>query len=51
MKKFTFEDYCEAMEGAGPKVKEIILEHAAQYGNLELTDFVRLCKLSDPDPV
>ena len=50
MKKLTFEDYREAMDGVGPKLKEIILEHAAQYGNLELTDFIRLCKLADPDP-
>ena len=51
MKKLTFEDYREAMDGVGPKVKEIILEHAAQYGNLEFPDFVRLCKLADPESV
>lgn len=50
MKKFTFEDYREALENAGPKLKEIILEHAAQYGDMALTDFVRLCKLAYPDP-
>lgn len=50
MKKYTFEDYREAMDGVGPKVKGIILEHAAQYGDLKLPDFVRLCKLADPDP-
>ena len=50
MKKFTFEDYREAMDGVGPKVKEIILEHAAQYGDLELSDFIRLCKLAGTDP-
>lgn len=50
MKKFTFEDCREALDGVGPKVKEIILEHAAQYGDLDLPDFVRLCKLADPDP-
>lgn len=30
MKKFTFEDYCEALDGAGPKLKENILERAEQ---------------------
>ena len=50
MKNFTFEDYREALEGAGPKLKEIILEHAAQYGDLEFPDFIRLCKLAYPEP-
>lgn len=50
MKKFAFEDYREAIEDAGLKLKEIILEHAAQYGDMEFPDFVRLGKLACPDP-
>ena len=50
MKKFTFEDYREALEGAGPKLKENILERAEQDKNIDFPDFVRLCKLAYPDP-
>lgn len=50
MKKFTFEDYREAMEDVGPKARESILARAEQDKNIEFQDFVRLCKLACPDP-
>ena len=50
MKEFTFEDYCEALDGAGPKLTENILSHAERDKNIEFPDFVRLCKLAYPDP-
>ena len=50
MKKFTFEDYREALEGAGPKLVENILARAEQDDNIDFPDFVRLCKLAYPEP-
>ena len=49
-KKFTFEDYREALEGVGPKTRENILARAEQDENIEFPDFVRLCKLAYPEP-
>lgn len=49
MKQFTFEDYREALDGAGPKLKENILSRAEQDENIQFPDFVRLCKLADPE--
>lgn len=50
MKKFTFEDYREALDGAGPRLKENILARAEQDKDIEFPDFVRLCKLAYPEP-
>ena len=36
---FTFEDYMDALKGAGPKLKEMILERAEREGNLDFWDF------------
>lgn len=49
MKKYTFEDYREALDGAGPRLTEHILERAANDGDLEFPDFIRLCKLAYPE--
>ncbi len=49
-KKFTFEDYREALEGVGPKTRENILARAEQDENIEFPDFIRLCKLAYPEP-
>ena len=49
-KMFTFEDYVRALKGAGPKLKEIVLDRAAHDHNI---DFVQLKALADyayPDP-
>lgn len=48
---FTFEDYREALEGVGPRAKERILVRAEQDKNIEFPDFIRLCKLANPDSV
>ena len=47
--KVYFEDYREALNGAGPKLTEHILERAANDKDLEFPDFVRLCKLAYPE--
>ena len=44
MKTFTFEDYWKALDGAGPKMKEYILERAANDHNI---DFVEMKELVD----
>lgn len=49
MKKFTFEDYREALEGVGPRTRENILERASNDKNIEFQDFLHLCKLAYPE--
>lgn len=49
MKKFTFKDYKEALEGVGPKTRENILERAINDKNIEFQDFLRLCNLAYPE--
>ena len=49
MKQYTFEDYRKALDGAGPKLTEHILERAANDKDLEFPDFIRLCKLAYPE--
>lgn len=46
MKKFTFEDYREALESVGPKTRDHILERAIKDTSIEFPDFIRLCKLA-----
>lgn len=48
-KKFTFEDYREALEGVGTKTRENILAHAERDKDIEFPDFVRLCKMAYPE--
>ena len=40
--KYTFDDYCKALEGAGPKLKELVLARAAHDRNI---DFMQLSEL------
>ena len=49
--KFTFEDYWNALDGVGPKLKEIILERATQDGDIEFPDLKRLVDKAYPDTV
>lgn len=50
MKTFTFEDYREALEGAGPKLKELILERASNdTESITFREFLQLCKLAYPE--
>ena len=49
-KQFSFEQYKEALKGAGPKLKEIILERANQDNSIEFPEFKHLVDLAYPDP-
>lgn len=46
---FTFEDYMDALKGAGPKLKEMILERAEWEGNLDFWEFKRLVDFAYPE--
>lgn len=48
-KHYTLSEYQEALQGAGPKLKELILERAAQEDWLDLMDLRALVKLAYPD--
>lgn len=48
-KNLYFEEYKEALNGVGPKTKEMILARAAADDHLNLWMFVRLCKLAYPE--
>lgn len=45
----TIADYMEALEGAGPKLKEIILDRAAQDKSLSVWDLKTLVKAAYPE--
>lgn len=49
MSKFKLEDYLHALDGAGPKLKEIILERATQDEGIELPDLKRLVDKAYPE--
>lgn len=49
-KHFTFDQYKEALNGAGPKLKEIILERAARDDGIELLELKALAALAYPEP-
>lgn len=48
-KKFTVQDYLDALKGAGPRMKEMILDRAEQeiFDNPE--DFFRIVDAAYPD--
>ena len=46
---FTFEQYKEALNGAGPKLKEIILERANQDNGIDFPEFKALVDFAYPD--
>lgn len=48
---FTFEDYKEALKGAGPKLKELILERAAHDDNIDFMELRMLVDFAYPEPV
>lgn len=48
---FKFEDYLDALKGAGPKLKEMVLERAEKEGNLDFWEFKQLVDFAYPDPV
>lgn len=48
---FTFEDYKAALKGAGPKLKENILDRAAADPGLSWPEFKKLTDLAYPGTV
>lgn len=46
----TFEDYKEALKGAGPKLKELILERAAHDDNIDFMELRMLVDFAYPEP-
>lgn len=46
---FSFEQYKEALKGAGPKLKEIILDRANQDSEIEFPQFKELVDFAYPD--
>ena len=42
---YTFEDYRKALEGAGPKLKELILDRAAHDPGIDLMELKELVSL------
>lgn len=46
---FTFEDYKKALDGAGPKLKELILDRAAQDRGIDFLELKELADLAYPD--
>lgn len=48
-KKFTYEDYRDALKGAPVKVKEHILDRALEDRNIEAYEFQLLLDYAYPD--
>lgn len=45
----TFEEYKQALEGAGPRLAELILHRAEQEANITFDEFLQLCKIAYPE--
>lgn len=45
----AFANYCDALEGAGPKLKELILDRAANDEDISLQDLKRLVERAYPE--
>lgn len=50
MASFTFEDYWRALDGAGPKLKEVILDRAAHDEEIDFPELKRLVDKAYPNP-
>ena len=48
---YTFEDYRKALEGAGPKLKELILDRAAHDPSIDLMELKELVSGAYPEDV
>ena len=48
---YTFEDYRKALEGAGPKLKELILDRAAHDLGIDLMELKELVSSAYPEDV
>lgn len=47
----VFESYCDALDGAGPKLKELILDRAANDAEISLQDLKRLVERAYPEQI
>lgn len=45
----TFEDYLAALDGVGPKMKEYVLEKAAQDESIDVLQMKQLCDRAAAD--
>lgn len=45
----TFEEYKQALEGAGPRLTELILHRAEQEADITFDEFLQLCKIAYPE--
>lgn len=48
-KKWDFEHYKQALDGASPTVKEALLQRADQVDHLPMEEILALVKLAYPD--
>lgn len=48
---YQFEDYLDALDGAGPKLKELILERAAHDHSIDFMELRKLVKQAYPDSI
>ena len=46
---FTFDEYKQALDGAGPKLKELILDRAAQDSDIDLLQLRALVAAAYPE--
>lgn len=49
MDNILFSKYKDALEHAGPKLKELILFRLEQEADITLDEFLELCKIAYPD--
>lgn len=49
--RHAFEDYRAALDGAGPKLKELILDRAAHDTRIDLSELRVLVRYAYPDEV
>lgn len=47
--KYNFEEYCEILEGAGWKLKEIVLDRAANDEGIDLRQLKALIEIAYPE--
>lgn len=45
---YEFQDYCKVLEGAGPKLKELVLDRAAHDPEISLLQLKELVDLAYP---
>ena len=51
MAKYDFRDYRQALEGAGPRLKELILDRAAHDPGIDFFELRELVRFAYPEEV